>query len=114
MRSDNLKRYLTTPPILSKPENGETLYLYVSVSSAAVSRVLVREDRVDQKLVFYVSKSLDGVGGRYPTIEKLALSVVMSTRKLQPYFQSYSIAVMTAQPLRTVLHSPSQSGRMMK
>lgn len=63
-----LKKYLTTPSILSKPENGETLYLYVSVSSAAVSRVLVRRDRGYQKPIIYVSKCLDGVESRHPTI----------------------------------------------
>jgi len=40
-----LKAYLTTPPVLSKPEADEKLYLYVFVSNHAVSGVLVREDR---------------------------------------------------------------------
>ena len=47
-------------------------------------------------------------------MEKLALAVVTATQKLRPYLQSHSITVMTLQPLRTVLHSPSQSGRMAK
>ncbi|KFK39802.1 hypothetical protein AALP_AA3G290100, partial [Arabis alpina] len=108
----DLKQYLTTTPILSKPELGETLYLYVSITDAAVSGVLVQEDRGDQKPIFYVSKALDGAESRYPTLEKLALSVVMSARKLRPYFQSHTIAVMSTQPLQAILHSPSQSGRM--
>ncbi|KFK23221.1 hypothetical protein AALP_AAs47412U000100, partial [Arabis alpina] len=112
--SNELKAYLTTPPVLSKPEHGETLYLYVSVTNTAVSGVLVREDRGDQKPIFYVSKSLDGAESRYPTLEKLALAIVVAARKLRPYFQSHTIAVMSAQPLRTILHSPSQSGRMAK
>lgn len=40
-----LKEYLTTLPILSEPEEGEMLYLYVSVTSAVISGILVREDR---------------------------------------------------------------------
>ncbi|KAL0680055.1 hypothetical protein Bca4012_008036 [Brassica carinata] len=47
-------------------------------------------------------------------MEKLALAVVTAARKLRPYFQSHSIIVMTSQPLRTILHSPSQSGRLAK
>ncbi|XP_013709081.1 uncharacterized protein LOC106412722 [Brassica napus] len=47
-------------------------------------------------------------------MEKLALAVVTATRKLRPYFQYYSIIVMTSQPFRTILHSPSQSGRLTK
>ncbi|XP_074299042.1 uncharacterized protein LOC141630059 [Silene latifolia] len=41
-----LKHYLSTPPLLSKPEQGEPLYLYLSVTEAAVSAVLVREHEV--------------------------------------------------------------------
>ncbi|XP_010480610.1 PREDICTED: uncharacterized protein LOC104759371 [Camelina sativa] len=47
-------------------------------------------------------------------MEKLALAVVTSARKLRPYFQSHTIIILTTQPLRTVLHSPSQSGRLAK
>ncbi|KAG7552038.1 Ribonuclease H-like superfamily [Arabidopsis thaliana x Arabidopsis arenosa] len=53
-----LKAYLTTPPVLSKPEVDEKLYLYVSVSKHAVSGVLVREDRGEQKPIYYISKSM--------------------------------------------------------
>ncbi|XP_024007922.1 uncharacterized protein LOC112083931 [Eutrema salsugineum] len=109
-----LKEYLASPPILAKPETGETLYLYIAVSSSAVSGVLVKEDRDEQKLIFYVSKTLDDAEKRYPTLVKLALAVIMSARKLRPYFQSHSIVVLTNQPLRTILHSPSLSGRMAK
>ncbi|CAA7029198.1 unnamed protein product [Microthlaspi erraticum] len=107
-----LKEYLTTPPILAKPEEGETLLLYIAISSTAVSGVLVREDRGEQQPVFYVSKTLNDAETRYPTLEKLALAVVISARKLRPYFQSHSIVVFTSQPLRQILHGPNQSGRM--
>ena len=53
-----LKEYLLTPPILAKPLTGEPLYLYVVISQAAVSGVLVREEQGDQRPIFYVSKLL--------------------------------------------------------
>ncbi|XP_024004820.1 uncharacterized protein LOC112081977 [Eutrema salsugineum] len=109
-----LKKYLSTPPVLSKPETGETLYLYIAISEFAVSSVLVREDRGEQKPIFYTSKSLDGSEYRYPTLEKFAFAVVISARKLRPYFQSHAIVVLTDHPLRTFLHSPSHSGRLAK
>ena len=52
-----LKNY-ATPPILTKPVEGEPLFLYIIVSHAAVSGVLVREDLGDQRPVFYVRRSL--------------------------------------------------------
>ena len=47
-------------------------------------------------------------------MEKLAFAVVVSARKLRPYFQSHPIEVLTTHPLRAILHSPSQSGRLAK
>ncbi|KFK22553.1 hypothetical protein AALP_AAs68488U001400, partial [Arabis alpina] len=109
-----LKEYLATPPILAKPVTGEPLFLYIAVSETAVSVVLVREERGEQKPIFYVSKTLTDAEARYPQLEKLALSIVMASRKLRPYFQSHTIVILSTFPLRTVLHSPSQSSRLAK
>lgn len=38
-----LKHYLTTPPVLAKPVEGEPLFLYIAVSVMAVSGVLIRD-----------------------------------------------------------------------
>ncbi|XP_018463421.1 uncharacterized protein LOC108834587 [Raphanus sativus] len=100
-----LKHYLATPPVLAKPVEGEPLFLYIAVSATAVSGVLIREERGDQKPIFYISKTL---------LEKLAYAVVTSARKLRPYFQSHTIVILTTFPIRTILHSPSQSGRLAK
>jgi hypothetical protein len=37
----HLKSALSQPPVLSRPEEGETLYLYLAVSSEAVSAVIM-------------------------------------------------------------------------
>lgn len=47
-------------------------------------------------------------------IEKLTLTLVTAVRKLRPYFQCHSIIVTTAFPLRSILHKPKVSGRLMK
>ena len=39
-----LKTYLGQPPLLSKPQEGESLILYLAVSEGAVSTALVREE----------------------------------------------------------------------
>ncbi|XP_024004920.1 uncharacterized protein LOC112082059 [Eutrema salsugineum] len=109
-----LKSYLASPPILAKPVVGEPLFLYIAVSATAVSRVLIREERSEQKPIFYVSQTLTNAETRYPQIEKVALAVIVSARKLRPYFQSHSIIVLATLPLRSILHSPSQSGRLAK
>ncbi|KAL2246278.1 UNVERIFIED_CONTAM: Retrovirus-related Pol polyprotein from transposon opus [Sesamum indicum] len=57
-----LKLYLTTPPLLSNPMIGEKLYVYLAVSDNAVSSMLVREENGKQNPVYYVMSKLDTSG----------------------------------------------------
>ncbi|XP_011081468.1 uncharacterized protein LOC105164513 [Sesamum indicum] len=76
--------------------------------------MLVREENGKQNPVYYVSKMLQGAEKKYIQIEKLALALVITTRKLQPYFQSHPIVVLTNHPLKQVMSKPDTSGRMIK
>ncbi|KAL5768788.1 hypothetical protein ACOSP7_015333 [Xanthoceras sorbifolium] len=94
-----LKCYLTSPPMLSKPQTGETLFLYLAVSPEAVSSVLIRNDEGTQRAVYYVSKAMTSPETRYAEIEKLALALIITARRLRPYFQAHPIIVLTKHPL---------------
>ena len=110
---DAIKTYLSKPPTLTSSVNGETLYIYLSVSETAVSAALFKEDEdKKQKPVFYVSKSLLEAETRYSRLEQMALALRMAAKKLRPYFQAHPITVLTSQPLRSTLHKPDLSGRM--
>ena len=93
------------PSCVIQPEAGDTLSVYIAVSSTAISSVLIREDRGELKPIFYMSKRMTDPETRYPTLEKMALAVITSTRKLCPYFQSHTIEVLTNKPLRTVMQN---------
>ena len=41
---EDLKAYLSSPPLLSPWQPGEELFLYLAVSPAAINAVLVREE----------------------------------------------------------------------
>ncbi|GKV49152.1 hypothetical protein SLEP1_g55918 [Rubroshorea leprosula] len=94
--------------------DGEILYLYLGISDEAISTVLVREEAKQQKPIYYISSVLHGAELRYPIVEKAALAVVTSAKKLRPYFQSHPIIVLTDQPLRQILQKPECSGRLIK
>ncbi|GKV02696.1 hypothetical protein SLEP1_g15094 [Rubroshorea leprosula] len=111
---EELKSYLSSPPLLTKAIDGELLYLYLGISDEAISSVLVREDSRQQKPIYYISSVLHGAELRYPIAEKEALAVVTSSRKLRPYFQSHPIIVLTDQPLRQILQKPECYGRLIK
>ncbi|CAL9010785.1 unnamed protein product, partial [Prunus brigantina] len=93
----NLKTYLTSPPLLSKPVPA-----------------LIREELGAQHPVFYTSKALLDAETRYPKLEKLILAFIVPGRKLRPYYQAHRVIVMTDFPLRSILHSPDASQRLMK
>ncbi|XP_019184571.1 PREDICTED: uncharacterized protein LOC109179516 [Ipomoea nil] len=50
---DQFKAYLSAAPVVSKPEKGETLYVYLGVAPAAISSVLLREETCIQKPIYY-------------------------------------------------------------
>ncbi|XP_071917241.1 uncharacterized protein [Coffea arabica] len=110
----DLKAYLAELPALTAPEQGETLFLYLSACNETVSAVLVREDRRVQRPIYYVSRALQGPNTWYTPAKKLVLALVHAARKLRPYFQTHSITVLTDQPLRQILTKPEVSGRMTK
>ncbi|KAL0444928.1 UNVERIFIED_CONTAM: hypothetical protein Slati_2215500 [Sesamum latifolium] len=110
---EDLKTYLAKLPLLVKPVPGDTLYLYVSSTPQAVSSVLVQEEEGNQTPIYYVSKVFNGAESRYPSIEKMALALVI-TRKLRPYFLAYPVGVRTNTLLKKVLGKPETSGRLIK
>lgn len=61
-----------------------------------------------------MSKRMTDPETRYSMLEKMALAVITSARKLRPYFQSHTIEVLTNQPLRTVMQNTNQSDRLSK
>ena len=100
---DELKAYLSSPPLLSPSQQGEELFLYLAVSPVAVSAALIREEERIQKPVYYASRALRGAEERYPPMEKLAFALVTAVRKLKPYFQAHTVNVMTDKPLQRAL-----------
>ena len=109
-----LKTYLSSPPILVSPIEGELLTLYLAVSDFLTSAVLVRDKERVQHPVYYCSRALRRAEERYPRMEKLILVLVTVARKLCPYFQAHTIELPTEYPMKQVLHKPEVSGRLMK
>jgi len=55
--------------MLSTPEPGEDLFMYLSVSEHAVNVMLLRDQGMQQP-IFYVSKTLVDIETRYLPLEK--------------------------------------------
>ncbi|XP_061341625.1 uncharacterized protein LOC133287940 [Gastrolobium bilobum] len=102
---ENIKNCLATPPVLSKPEPGETLILYLSVGVEAISAALVRETDKSQQLIYFVGRTLQGPELRYQKLEKVAFALLTTARRLRPYFQGHRVIVRTNQPIRQAIKS---------
>ncbi|XP_021776322.1 uncharacterized protein LOC110740133 [Chenopodium quinoa] len=109
-----LREHLANLPTLARPAEGEVLYLYVAVSPATVSVVLLKEEKKVQQPIYFVIHTLTDVETRYPLLEKVVYAVVVAARKLRPYFDSHQIVVLTDQPLEKVLGKVEKSGRLTK
>ncbi len=64
--------------------------------------------------VYYTSKAFQGAEERYPAMEKLALALVVTARKLRPYFQAHSIIVLTNHPLRKAMSKPDAARQLIQ
>ncbi|XP_030930836.1 uncharacterized protein LOC115956667 [Quercus lobata] len=109
---EELKAYLSSPPLLSPSQPSEELFLYLAVSPPTVSAALIREEDRVQKLVYYASRALHGAKERYPPMEKLAFALVTAACKLKPYFQAHTVIVLTNKPLRRAISSPVAAGQL--
>ena len=109
-----LKQYLSRPPIMSNPVVDEVLFTYIAVAFFAISFVLIWVESGIQRPVYYVSKSLNEAEVHYLLLEKAILAVVHAIRKLPHYFQAHTMVVLTQLPLKSVLRSVDYTGRVAK
>ncbi|XP_050253859.1 uncharacterized protein LOC126699901 [Quercus robur] len=68
-----LKEYLSRPPVMSRPEVDDVLFAYIVVASHAVSLVLIRIDNGVQMLVYYRIKGGSRVGLVLISPEKITI-----------------------------------------
>jgi hypothetical protein len=94
---------------LTPPSSGTPLLLYVVVSQATVSAVLVQEKQdvqiKKQAPVYFVSEVLSPSKKNYTELEKVLYAVLMASRKLRHYFQAYHIIVPSSQPLKNIMRN---------
>ena len=109
-----LKEYLSYPPIMSSPEIDEILFAYIVVAPHTVSLVLIRVNSGIQRPVYNIIKSLHEAKVRYLLLEKAILGVMHGTQKLPHYFQAHTVVILTQPSFRTILRSANYVRRIAK
>ena len=105
MAFQQLKQYLSRPPIMSSPTMDEVLFAYIAVAFYAISFMLIRVNSGIQRPVYYVNKSLNEAEVHYLPLEKAILAVVHATRKRPHYFKPHIVVMLTQLPLKSILRS---------
>ncbi|XP_016199503.1 uncharacterized protein LOC107640499 [Arachis ipaensis] len=113
---DNIKQYLTNPPIMTPPKHGAPLKLYVSASEVTIGGMLAQEDENgNERVIYYLSRVLNDVESRYSPIEKLCLALYFSCLKLKYYLIPMNVYVISKfDVLKYMLSSPILHGRLGK
>jgi hypothetical protein len=85
---EELKTFLTSPPVMVPPKPKETLLLYISTSMQVVNVVLVAKRPEEghqypvQRPIYYVSEVLSDSKARYSQPQKLLYTILVTSRKL--------------------------------
>jgi hypothetical protein len=65
-------------------------------------------------LVYFVSEVLRPSKKNYTELEKVLYAILMASRKLRHYFQTYHIIVPSSQPLKDIMRNREATGRVGK
>ncbi|XP_025648121.1 uncharacterized protein [Arachis hypogaea] len=110
----HFKKVLAEPPVLAKPQTGETLYLYLSITEEALAVALIREnEKKEKKPIYFISKVLQDTETHYSRLEKLAFALLTASRCLRQYFQAHPVTIRTNQAVKQVLQKSDLAGRML-
>lgn len=83
-----LKTYLSSPPLLVVPLSRVTLYFYMDITCKVVSSVFCASRNNNMSTIYYVGHVLNGPEEWYGPFEKNLLNLVVTARKLKPYFKN--------------------------
>jgi ribonuclease HI len=115
-----LKATLAHALILTPPQDGEPLYLYVTATTQVVSAVIVVERTEEghtlavQRPVYYISEVLSETKARYPQVQKLLYAVVLARRKLDYYFEAHPVTMVSSFLLGEIIRNLDTVGRIAK
>ncbi|CAL2271628.1 unnamed protein product [Prunus armeniaca] len=113
---EEIKHYLSNPPVLSPPKRGRPLKLYISASEISIGSLLVQDNKEGkEQAVYYLSRTLTEVERKYSAIERLCLALYFTAMKLRHYMLPYTIYIIAKTDLiKYMLTRPMLRGRIGK
>ncbi|XP_063388255.1 uncharacterized protein LOC134674130 [Cydia fagiglandana] len=110
-----LKRLLTTAPILVQADFSRPFILRTDSSNYALGAVLLQGDGNEERPIEYASRLLNAAERNYSTTEREALAVVWAVERFRPYLDGQPVVIGSDhQPLRWLLSLKSPAGRLVR
>jgi len=105
---EDIKRYLTKPPVLVAPTLGKPFLLYVKAMDHSLGALHTqKDDNSHEQAVYYLSRTLIGAESRYNFIEKECLALIFAIQKTRHYLVGQTIHVISrVNPLRLLMMKP--------
>ena len=68
---DEIKQYLTSPPVLVPPQKHKPFKLYLSADKRAIGSALIQEFEGKERVIYFISRRLLDAETRYSAVERL-------------------------------------------
>lgn len=112
---EDIKKTLTTAPVLASPDFTKPFIIYCDASNTGVGSVLFQEVDGMEHPVAYASRTLNKCQRAYSTTEKELLSMIFGIEKFRPYIEGTHFTVITDHASLVWLNNISNpSGRLQR
>jgi hypothetical protein len=108
---EEIKEYLSKPPVLVPPQQDKPFYVYLSVGDTSIASVVIQVHDGKERAVFYLSRRMLDTETRYPDIEKLCLCLFFTCTKLRHILLSAeTIVIFKLDVIKHMLSAPMLKG----
>lgn len=108
-----LKKKLTSTPILRQADTSQPFTLRTDASQYALGAVLLQGEGPEEKPIEYASRLLSKAEQNYSTTEREALAIIFGLAKFRGYLEDSTTVVITDhQPLKWLMSIKTPSGRL--
>jgi len=91
---EEIKWYLTHPPVLTAPVSGKSFLIYVRAMDHSLGALLAQNnDQGHEKAIYYLSRTMIGAEHQYNPTKKECLALVFAVQKTRHYLVGQTIHV---------------------
>lgn len=111
---DEIKRLLTSAPVLTNPDFSKKFYLHCDASDVGIGAVLIQMDEDgNEKPIAYMSKKLNSAQRNYSVTERECLAAIEAVKKFRCYLELQEFEIITDHSSLTwLMKQPDLTGRL--